>query len=94
MRAVVAGEDPQLPPVRAPCHEGGHFRVLRSEGRGEDGIDQDCDGVDDACRMSGSSSASTASAILLGQAGESAGTRITPAGDINSDGIDDMWIGL
>jgi Putative metal-binding motif/FG-GAP repeat len=60
----------------------------------EDGIDQDCNGLDRTCRLEGTHSASTAHAILLGQPDELAGSRVSGAGDVDGDGVDDLWVGL
>ena len=53
-----------------------------------DGVDNDCDGQVDAC----TESIAGATAIIAGDVGESMGTPVV-AGDVNGDGVPDVWFG-
>ncbi len=59
-----------------------------------DGIDQDCDGVDEPCRSSGDYDLATTGIKLVGEdSGDNAGRRVAFAGDVNADGYDDLLVG-
>jgi len=60
----------------------------------EDGIDQDCDGGDDTCALSGDVSLSLSEARLIGETDfDYAANAISTAGDTNGDGYDDIIVG-
>jgi len=57
----------------------------------DDGKDQDCDGADRACEVL---YATDAEFVIHGEnQGDYFGTYPRPAGDVNGDGIDDLWVG-
>ena len=61
-----------------------------------DGIDNDCDGMDDACGPAGVVDLSVADAILIGEeAGDNASyaRSLAFAGDVDGDGFDDVLVG-
>ena len=60
----------------------------------EDGVDQDCDGVDGTCAGWGDVDLAAADARLLGESsGDSAGFALDGAGDMDGDGLDDLIVG-
>jgi len=59
----------------------------------DDGADNDCDGTDNGCFLTGTLSASSAHAKLTGEAaGDEAGA-VAAAGDVNQDGYADLLVG-
>jgi len=60
----------------------------------DNGVDDDCSGDDDGCRLTGVVDLSAADAILVGEdAGDQAGFSVASAGDVNGDGVDDVIVG-
>jgi len=58
-----------------------------------DGVDNDCSGSVDVCRLEGVMSAGEADAIIVGDAwGETAGSLVTGVGDLNADGLTDLGV--
>ena len=53
-----------------------------------DGVDNDCDGTVDTCVEA----AASAAAIIASDRGESMATGV-PAGDVDGDGVEDVWVG-
>jgi hypothetical protein len=53
-----------------------------------DGVDNDCDGTVDSC----TELAADAPVVIAGDQGESMGTGL-PAGDVDGDGVEDVWVG-
>lgn len=60
-----------------------------------DGADNDCDGTANGCGIRDMTlSAGTVEAVLVGEtAGEAAGTTVAGAGDVDGDGLDDVFVG-
>jgi hypothetical protein len=59
-----------------------------------DGRDDDCSGADTVCRAEGDVNVSTAATIFRGDDPyEMVGREVTPAGDVDGDGLDDVWVG-
>ena len=59
-----------------------------------DQIDNDCDGTDNGCGLSGDITLSSADAKLIGEAaGDWAGWSVSGAGDVDGDGMDDLLVG-
>jgi len=76
------------------CDDGDPERSPDEEEVCEDGVDQDCDGVDGACAGWGEVPLADADARLLGEAGgDNAGFAIAGAGDLDGDGLDDLIVG-
>ncbi len=60
----------------------------------EDGVDNDCDGTSSGCWLSGTVSLSDADVILTGEsAGDEAGTSVAGVGDLDGDGLSDLFVG-
>ncbi len=59
-----------------------------------DGVDADCDGGDDDCRISGDMALELSDSVMLGEAvSDMAGSFVAGVGDMNGDGFDDMLAG-
>ncbi len=58
-----------------------------------DGVDNDCDGEERPCVLSGEQDMSAVAVTLSGVEGDGAGYALATAGDVNGDGQDDILVG-
>ena len=59
-----------------------------------DGVDNDCDGTGNQCRLAGSLGPADAGAVILGAAAhDEAGFAVAAAGDLDGDGTTDLLVG-
>ena len=58
-----------------------------------DGVDNDCDGIDQSCGLWGNVVIGSGQALYGHEAGQKVGGRVAGAGDVNGDGYEDIVIG-
>lgn len=63
------------------------------EERCANGVDEDCDGRDQTCAITGEHLLEDADVVLVGEEGDAAAYGLRPAGDVNGDGVPDLIIG-
>ncbi len=57
------------------------------------GVDDDCDGSDQTCALTGEHLLEDADVMLIGEEAQSSSTALRPAGDVNGDGVPDILVG-